>query len=96
MPEAGDPGDVGRVPDHRHREALVGAVLGDLEAAAVVERDDHRERAAQRRAGVGRLVAQPDPPAAGEVHDQVQRRRLEVDELAAADAAVERAGPRVP
>jgi len=40
---AGDPGNIRGIPHHRDREALVGAVLGDLEAAAVLERHDHGE-----------------------------------------------------
>ena len=80
--------DLLRVPHHRHRQTLVGAVLGDLEAPTVDEGHDHRERAAQRWPGVGGRVAEPDPAAAGEVHHQVERRNREIKEFPTALAAV--------
>ena len=82
--------DIRGFANHRDRKPFVGSVFGDLQAAAILERHDHRERAAQRRPGVRGRVAKPDPSPASEVDDQVQRREREIDELASAHAAVER------
>ena len=82
--EAGDPGDVLRVADDVRRQALAGAGLGDVEAGLVVEDDAEGERrlGARLRRDRRHLVAPAHPAGAGEVQDQVEAGRLDVEELA--------------
>ena len=73
--EAGDAGHVVRVAHDVHRQALLGAGLGDVEARLVVEHDAGRHAATccwAWAAAVGTSSRQRIQPAAGQVDDQVQ------------------------
>ena len=102
-PEARDALDLLRVADDVDRQALAGAGLGDVEARLDVEVgvvDDHAR--GQRVLAVGsrgqrrHLVAPADPARPGEVDDQVDAARVDVEELAVPrDVVDQRAVQRV-
>lgn len=78
--------------DDVHREALLGARLGEVEALAVLQGDAQGERSlAGARRAVGEPVPPVEPARAGEVRDEVQPVRVEVEELAVPRHARDRA-----
>ena len=77
------PGHLRRRPDDVDRQPLAGALLGEVEAVAVVQVDPQRQRAPARlRRRGGQAGAPVQPAGAGQVDDQVQPGDVEVEELA--------------
>ena len=90
--ERGDAGHVLGASYDVGGEALLGAGLGDVEPAAVVEHDAQRERPTcdPARGGSRRhLVAPADPAGPGEVDHEVQAGGVDVEELAVAGDVVD-------
>ncbi len=78
--ERGDGRHVEWVGDDMHRQPLACAVLAEVEARAVVERDAQGQRgAAGAHRGLRGVLRPPQPPGPREVDEQVRTRRAQVD-----------------
>ena len=90
-PEAGEALHVGEVAHDPQRQALLGALLGDVETAAAGQADPQSQRPLARPGpGRGRRVPPLDPPAAGQVHHQPQVTRLYPEVLSPPGGGVDR------
>ena len=82
-PSRAIPGTSRRRPDDVDGQPLAGALLGEVEAVAVVEVHAQRERTLARLRRRGRQVLAPVQPAGPrQVDDEVQAGDVEVEELA--------------
>ena len=82
--ESGDALDLERVLDDVDRKPLLRSLLGEVEAAVVVQPNPQRKRRLARLCRSRRQGVTPMQPAgAGEMGDQVQPGHVEVEELAA-------------
>jgi hypothetical protein len=81
-PEPSDAGHGGGVANDVHRQALLGALLGEVEAGTVIQMDPQRKRTAARLRRRWRQLVPPVQPAGpGQVYDEVQPADVEVQEL---------------
>jgi hypothetical protein len=81
--EPRDTRDFGRRTDDVDGQPLAGALLGQIEAVAVVQVHPQRERPLARLGRRGRQAGAPVQPAGpGQMDDEVHARDVEVEELA--------------